>query len=68
MEDNCEGCAAECDSYFWNETGKCPCTLCIVKAMCLAGNECREWNKWFGIEKWEKEQKNKRKRLSQKKR
>jgi len=52
----CEGCRmkekAKMISLFciiFNiKSGKCPCTNCIVKAMCNEKRAfCKDWNSWF---------------------
>ena len=46
---NCDGCYDyrhnKCSCSDWNDDGKCPCVVCIVKAMC-SSNTCDNWTFW----------------------
>ncbi len=56
-EKNCKGCRTlisieklnhDCCYYTYNENGDCPCTLCVIKAMCdKACDNYDEWTKKF---------------------
>ena len=55
-KDYCLGCHVKPLCGLENK-GDCPCTECIVKAMCDEDNGCEPWNVWAKTDRWRDDEK-----------